>query len=118
MKIFKIKSVCITFCFVLKLRYRTEYDSASYMHLKPIKRRFFIGLNLVWLLVFLAIFVIILYSVNPFEANIFILIIFYIVLFCLLLGIFSLTRLFAKTPYWLIILLALCVIVILLILAN
>jgi glucan phosphoethanolaminetransferase (alkaline phosphatase superfamily) len=88
------------------------------MHLKPIKKRFFIELNLIWLLVFSAIFAIILYSVNPFEASIFTLIIFYLVLFCLLLGIFSLTRLFVKTPYWLIILLALCVIFILLILAN
>jgi len=88
------------------------------MQIKPIKKRFFIRLVLIWILVFLAIFAMILYSVNPFEASSLILVIFYIVLFCLLLGFLSLIRLIIKIPYWVIILISVCVIFILLILKN
>ena len=88
------------------------------MQIKPIKKRFFIRLVLIWTLVFLTAFVMILYSVNPFEASILGLIIFYVVLFCLLLGFLSLARLVIKIPYWLIILIAVCAIFILLILQH
>lgn len=88
------------------------------MQIKPIKKRFFIRLVLIWTIVFLAAFVIILYSVNPFEASKLSLIIFYIVLFCLLLGFLSLVKLVIKIPYWLIILIAICVIFVLLVLQH
>ncbi len=88
------------------------------MQIKPIKKRFFIRLNLIWILVFLAAFVMILYSVNPLEASTLTLIIFYIVLFCLVVGFLSLAKLVIKIPYWLIILIAICLIFILLILQN
>jgi len=87
------------------------------MQIKPIKKRLIIKLDLIWTLVFFVGFVIILYSINPFETSIFGLILFYVVLFCLLLGVLAFIRLIVKIPYWLIILLAICVIVVLLVLS-
>ena len=86
------------------------------MQIKPIKKRLFVKLVLIWILVFLTAFAIILYSVNPFEASNLSLILFYVILFCLLLGILGLIRLIMKIPYWIIILISICIIIVLLIL--
>lgn len=48
------------------------------------KPKFFIRLNLILTLVFLLIFVIILYSIDPFKASPLVFVIFYIVLFGLI----------------------------------
>jgi len=85
------------------------------MQIKPIKKRFFIRLTLIWALVFLAAFAIILYSINPFEASIASLIIFYAALFCLLLGVLNLIGVFLRIPIWVSILIDLAIIIILLI---
>jgi hypothetical protein len=86
------------------------------MQIKPIKKWFFVRLILIWIFVFLVAFAIIIYSVNPFNAGKLSLILFYVVLFCLLCGIFSLVKLIVKIPYWVIILISICIIIVLLIL--
>jgi len=74
------------------------------------KPKFSIGLNLILALAFLIIFVIILYSINPFQASRFVFVIFYLVLFGLLL---SILNLIGKIPFWIRILVALAVIILL-----
>jgi len=74
------------------------------------KPRFFIRLNLILALAFLIIFVIILYSVDPFKASRFLIVIFYLVLFFLIL---SVLNLIGKIPFWVRILISLSVIILL-----
>lgn len=74
------------------------------------KRRFFIGLNLIIALVFLIVFAIILYSVDPFKASPLVFIIFYLVLFGLVL---SILNLIGRIPFWVKILISLTVIILL-----
>lgn len=85
------------------------------MQIKPIKKGLFIKLDLIWTLVFFIGFVTILYSVNPLEAGILNLILFYVVLFCLLLGILNLMKIFFKVPFKIILLIDIVIIIILLI---
>lgn len=77
------------------------------------KPKFFIRLNLVFTLVFLIAFVIILYSVNPFEANSFQVILFYAVLFGLILGILNLIGMRLNIPSIVRVLIAIIVILLL-----
>jgi len=77
------------------------------------KPKFFIRLNLILTLVFLLIFVIILYSVDPFKASPLVFVIFYIVLFGLILGTLNLIGTALKVPFWVRILIALTVIILL-----
>ena len=88
------------------------------MKIKPIKTRFFVRLNLCLGLVFLLGFAIILYSVNPFTAKLFLLILFYVVLFGLLLVILNFISLVFKIPFWIRALIPICAILILIILSN
>ncbi|MFH1129590.1 MAG: hypothetical protein V1686_02560 [Patescibacteria group bacterium] len=85
------------------------------MQIKPIKKRLFIKLDLIWILVFFIGFVIILYSVNPFETSVLGLILFYLVLFCLLLGILNLIKIFFRIPFKFILIIDIIIIAILLI---
>lgn len=85
------------------------------MQIKPIKRRLMVKLSLIWTLVFFIGLAIIVYSVNPFEASILILTLFYIVLFCLLLGILNLIRLVLRIPFKIILFIDIIIIIILLI---
>ncbi len=85
------------------------------MIVKPIKKGLMVRLNLIWTLVFFIGFVIIVYSVNPFEASIPILILFYIVLFCLLLGILNLIRLVLRISFKVVLIIDIVIIIILLI---
>ncbi|MCX6730076.1 MAG: hypothetical protein NT058_01070 [Candidatus Portnoybacteria bacterium] len=85
------------------------------MQIKPIKKGLFIKLDLIWTLVFLVGFVIIVYSVNPFETSVLGLILFYAVLFCLLLGILNLIKIFFKVPFRFILIIDVIIIIILLI---
>jgi len=85
------------------------------MQIKPVKKRLIVKLDLIWTLVFFIGFVIILYSVNPFEASVFDLILFYAVLFCLLLGILNFIKIFFKVPFKVILLMDSVIIIILLI---
>jgi len=64
------------------------------------KQSIFIRLNSLWTLVFLVFFAIILISVNPFEASIFLLILFYLVFFGLVFGILNLIGFYLKLPFW------------------
>jgi hypothetical protein len=64
------------------------------------KQSIFIRLNSLFTLVFLVFFVIILISVNPFKASIFVLILFYLVFFGLVLGILNLIGFYLKLPFW------------------
>ena len=74
------------------------------------KQRFFIGINLIVTFVFLIIFVIILYSVDPFKASPFLLVGFYVVLFGLILGVLNLIGNRFKIPFWVRIIIALIII--------
>jgi len=77
------------------------------------KPRFFIRLNLILTIVFLIIFVAILYSIDPFQASRFLIIIFYLTLFGLILGILNLLNVGFKIPLWSRILIALTAIAVL-----
>ena len=85
------------------------------MQVKPIKKRVMVKINLLWILAFFIPFVIIICSVNPFEARAFTIVLFYVVLFCLLLGILNLCRLIFKFPFWIILIIDVIIILILLI---
>jgi len=85
------------------------------MQIKPIKKRLFIKLDLIWTLVFFIGFAIIIYSVNPFETSVLGLILFYAVLFCLLLGILNLIKIFFKVPFKFILIIDTIIIIILLV---
>lgn len=74
------------------------------------KRRVFIRLNFIGILVFLILFAIILIAVNPFEANTFLFILFYIVVFGLVLGILNLIGMRLKIPFWAILLISISII--------
>jgi len=74
------------------------------------KQRFFIGINLIIILVFFIIFVIILYSVDPFKASPFLIVIFYVVLFGLASGILNLIGTYLKIPLWIRIIIALIIV--------
>ena len=74
------------------------------------KRRFFIRLNFVLTAIFLVFFVIVLIAVNPLEANIFQLILFYIVVFGLILGILNLIGIRLKIPFWAILLISISIV--------
>jgi len=74
------------------------------------KRRFFIRLNFVLTAIFLVFFVIILIAVNPFEANIFLFILFYIVVFGLVLGILNLIGMRLKIPFWAVLLISISIV--------
>lgn len=77
------------------------------------KPRFFIELNLIGILVFLIIFAIILYSVDPYKASSLVFIIFYLVLFGLLLSILNLIGFYLKIPFWVRVLIAITIIIVL-----
>ena len=62
--------------------------------------KFLIRLNLVWIVIFLIFFAVILITVNPFEANTFLFVIFYVVFFGLILGILNLIGTRLKIPFW------------------
>ena len=64
------------------------------------KKRFFVRLNFVLVLIFLIFFAIILLTVNPFQANAFLIILFYVVFFGLILGILNLIGTRLKIPFW------------------
>lgn len=85
------------------------------MQIKPIKKRLMVKLSLIWTLAFLIVFAIILYSVNPFETAISGLVLFYLIMFCLLLGILNLIRIFLKIPFVIIVIIDAIIIIILLI---
>jgi hypothetical protein len=72
------------------------------------KPKFFIRLNLFLAFAFLIIFVIILYSVDPFQAGNFLKIIFYLVLFGLIL---SILNLIGKMRFWVRILISLTMVI-------
>jgi len=73
------------------------------------KPKLFIGINLIVTLVFLIVFVIILYSVDPFKASPFLIVIFYIVLFGLTSGVLNLIATQIKIPAWARIIIALII---------
>ena len=73
------------------------------------KRKVLARLNLAWVVVFLVFFGIILFSVNPFEASIFLLILFYIVFFGLILGILNLIGARLNIPFWVILLISIAI---------
>jgi len=85
------------------------------MQVKPIKKKVMIKINLLWILAFFIGFAIILYSINPFEAGTFSMVLFYLVLFGLLLGILNLIRLVFKFPFKIILIIDIVIILILLI---
>jgi glucan phosphoethanolaminetransferase (alkaline phosphatase superfamily) len=85
------------------------------MQIKPIKKRLMVKLSLIWTLVFFIGFAIIAYSVNPFEASVLILVLFYAVLFCLLLGILNLIRAIIKIPFKIVLIIDIIIIIILII---
>jgi glucan phosphoethanolaminetransferase (alkaline phosphatase superfamily) len=85
------------------------------MQVKPIKKKVMVKINLFWILAFFIGFVIILYSINPFETGIFSMILFYLVLFCLLLGTLNLIRLIFKFPFKIILIIDIIIILALLI---
>ena len=64
------------------------------------KPKVLVGLNLAWIVVFLIFFVIILITVNPFEASTFLIIIFYVVFFGFLLGVLNLIGIRFRIPFW------------------
>jgi|GEM_PF-1666125 hypothetical protein len=83
------------------------------MQVKPVKKKVMFKINLLWILAFFILFVIIVYSVNPFEASIIIIVLFYIILFCLLFGILNLFRIIFKFPLWIIVLISVTILLIL-----
>lgn len=74
------------------------------------KRRVFIRLNFILALIFLAAFIVVLIAINPFEANTFLLILFYIVFFSLVLGILNLIGTRFKIPFWIVLLISIVII--------
>ncbi len=74
------------------------------------KPKFFIRLNLILTLVFFVSFVIILFFVDPFDSGRLVIVVFYLVLFGLILGILNFIL---KTPFWVRILIALTVVILL-----
>lgn len=74
------------------------------------KRRFFVKLNFVLTAIFLVFFAILLIAVNPFEANISLFILFYIVVFGLVLGILNLIGIRLKIPFWAILLISISIV--------
>jgi hypothetical protein len=85
------------------------------MQIRPIKTRFFVRLNLFLGLVFLAGFVIILYSVNPFVSGIFPIILFYVALAGLLFCVLNLISMRLKIALWMRILIVIAIIFVLII---
>lgn len=79
------------------------------------KKRSFIKLNSILGLVFLIALGVILIVVNPFEANIFLFIIFYLVFFALLLSVLNLISIYIKIPFWLRTLIVIAIIFILIV---
>jgi len=77
------------------------------------KKRIFIRLNFFWVLIFLIFLVIILITVNPFEASLFLIILFYIVFFGLIFGILNLIGIRFKIPFWFILLISIAILFIL-----
>lgn len=100
---------------MLKLIHKARFDPATNMQIKPIKKGLIVKLSLIWTLVFFMGFAIILYSVNPFETSILLLILFYVILFCLLLGILNLIRLVLRIPFKIILIIDIIIIIILII---
>jgi len=85
------------------------------MQIKPIKKGLFIKLDLIWTFVFLVGFIIVLCLVNPFETNVWGLILFYLALFCLLLGILNWIKILFRIPFKFILIIDIVIIIILLI---
>ena len=79
------------------------------------RKRVFIRLNLALLLVFLIGFAIIVYSINPFEASPFLMVVFYVVLFGLCFSFLSLIGLRFRIPFWISILIAIAIIFVLMV---
>ena len=79
------------------------------------RKKVFVRLNLIWTLVFLVFFVIIVFSINPFKANIFLFILFYVAFFGLILGILNLIAIRFKIPSWVSLLLSIAIVFILII---
>ncbi len=74
------------------------------------KRKSFVKLNFILAVIFLVAFIVILVGINPFEANIFQLILFYVVCFGLILGILNLIGMRLKIPFWAILLIGISIV--------
>jgi len=75
------------------------------------KRRFFIKLNLILAVVFFVFLLIFLLFIDPFQINIFVFILFYLIVFGLILSLLNLI----KIPFWIRILISIAIIFILLV---
>ncbi len=82
------------------------------------RKKSFVKLNFILAVIFLMAFIVILVAINPFEANVFQFILFYIVVFGLVLIILNLISTYIKIPFWLRILIAIVIIFILIIQAT
>lgn len=74
------------------------------------RKKSFVKLNFILAVIFLMAFIVILVAINPFEANVFQFILFYIVVFGLVLIILNLISTYIKIPFWLRILIAIVII--------
>lgn len=74
------------------------------------KRKSFVRLNFILAVIFLVAFIVVLVGINPFQANIFQFILFYIICFGLILGILNLIGIYLKLPFWIIILVSISLI--------
>jgi hypothetical protein len=77
------------------------------------RRKSLVKLNFILAVIFLVGFIVILVAINPFEANIFQFILFYIVVFGLILSILNLIRIYLKIPFWIVLLISIAVIFVL-----
>lgn len=74
------------------------------------KKKIFIRLNFIFVLIFLILFGIILITINPWQASAFVFIIFYLIFFGLILGILNLIGRWFKIPFWVILLISISIV--------
>jgi len=67
-------------------------------------------LNLAWIIVFLILLIVILIAVDPFQANTFLIVLFYVVFFGFILGVLHLIRMRFKIPFWIILLISIAIV--------
>lgn len=79
------------------------------------KRKSFVKLNFILAVIFLVFLLIILIAINPFQASVFVFIVFYIVFFGLILAILNLISTRFKIPFWIILLISIAIVFILMV---
>jgi len=82
------------------------------------KHRFFVKLNFILLFVFLIAFAIIILSIDPFQASVFLLFIFYLTTFGVVLTFLNLITRRLKIPFWINLLISVLIILFLIIKRN